>query len=206
MISVFARSRLRVAVVAMVVVATTATVFAFVARESGAQGGFPDRSSLPKKSIVENAAAFTRADLRLTVTPRGLANLPADVAPQAGTVRELVSDLGRGRIAVYAWPSGDGRVCFQTSLGSGGCQTDFFGDASLGVSDPDRVGAGLPAYVWGFVSDAVTGVNVVVDGKSRRAAIQNNVAFLELAADEYPDVIEFFTVRLKGGAVQTIEY
>ncbi|HEX7168595.1 MAG TPA: hypothetical protein VF230_16560 [Acidimicrobiales bacterium] len=205
MIHVFAQSRLR-AVVATVVVAATATILALVAHESGAQGGVPDRATLPQKPILENASAFVRADLRVTATPRAIANLPADVAPHEGTVRELVTGLGRGNIAVYAWPSADGRVCFQTSLGSGGCQTNFFGDASLGVSDPDRVGAGLPAYVWGFVSDAVSSVNVVVDGKSRRASIRNNVAFLELAEHEYPDVIEFFTVRLKGGTVQTIDY
>lgn len=203
--SYLAHSWLRIALMA-VVVAGTAAFLAFVARDSGAQTGAPDRASLARKPILDSVAALGRADLRVTATPNALANLPADVAPMAGTVRELAAGLGRGQIAVYAWPSGGGRICFQTSLGSGGCQTDFFGDASLGVSDPDRVGAGLPAYVWGFVSDAVASVNVVVDGQSRPAAIRNNVAFLELADGEHPSVIERFTVNLKGGSVQTIDY
>lgn len=167
---------------------------------------FSGHASLPRKPIVENAAAFARVDLRLTAIPSTLAKLPGDTAPKPGTVRELATGLGQGNMAVYAWPSGGDRICFQTSLGSGGCQTEFFGDASLAVSDPDRVGAGLPAYVWGLVSDAVIGVNVVVAGTSHPAVIRNNVAFFELEGDAHPSAVKYFTVSLKGGAIQTIDY
>lgn len=164
-----------------------------------------DALALP---AATNMAALQASATALMVLPNDLGGVPGTLRPAAGSVHRLLARSGGMAVDLDAWLTPGGRVCTQNSRGSGGCFDAFAPGEYFNatISDPDRVGAGAPVYVWGVVPDQVASVDVVVSGVRHPALVRDNAVFFELAdASVGPDAVERFVVTLDGGVQQTIE-
>lgn len=196
----------RVALVAVLaMVASVCAVAVLVTAGDAESNRSQDGAALP---AATNIAALGASATTLTALPEGLDTLPTGLRPLPGTVHRLLSRSDGAPFDLDAWHTDAGRVCKQTSRGSGGCFDAFAPGEYLSVtiSDSDRLGAGSPAHIWGVVPDVVAAVDVVISGTRHRALLKNNAVYLELPDSALlPEVVERFVVTLKGGGEQLIE-
>ena len=118
---------------------------------------------------------------RLTPSPE----VPLSLRPgalQVAQSHELMADVGLLHETFYALPTDKGAVCYFSTSGGGGCVTSF-------ESQPGRVAAFTyvpgelgksPAEVGGIAPDDVAKVDVLDNGESTPAVLQNNFFFLQL--------------------------
>lgn len=118
--------------------------------------------------------------------------------------RRLVTASGHWDASLYVVPTDRGWLCTalvvhspkgpNMSPGAGGCLSAFSdaSPASLRVFDPDGLNAGGPAIVASVVPADVESVDVVVNGVSARATIQDQAVLYELQDNKsYPEAIAF---------------
>jgi hypothetical protein len=155
-------------------------------------------SNIPARGM----AGLTRASTRLANTPAVLKTFPADMVPAAGTAHLLTS---WGDVSIYAWPKGANGVCVAHSGGGAGCFDTFRVPVNATVSDPDRVGAGHPLYVWGVTTNDVTSVDVIVSGVAHSAPVANN-AFVHVLADNTlgPEAVDGLIAHFADGSTQSL--
>ena len=165
--------------------------------------------SRPQTARDEAIAKRVRGDIaRLTASAEGL---PLSMLPggaQLDRVRVLLDNVGSHRYSIYAYTTTKGRVCSGLTNGPSGCLTGFAqaGPVDYSVGDPDWVGSGAPAVVWGLSPDHVTGVDIIVDGTARPAVMGNNAFFLEMSSEKTPpSSVEGLVVHFANGSAQLIE-
>jgi hypothetical protein len=155
-------------------------------------------SNVPARGM----AGLQRASTHLANTPAVLKTFPADMLPAAGNAHLLAS---RGDVSVYAWPHGASGVCIAHSGGGAGCFDTFRVPVNATMSDPDRLGAGHPLYVWGVTTDDVTSVDVIVSGVAHSAAVTNN-AFVYMLTDNTlgPEAVGGMVGHFADGSTQSL--
>jgi hypothetical protein len=121
------------------------------------------------------AAAFARSDDIL---------LPGEESgPAAGQLgRPLYSDTrlvgGTTGHGLYATPTTSGAVCTRVfPNGGGGCGLPGPHGVTLGWDDPAD---GSPGELYGMAGDDVRAVEIVLDGKHRTVAVENNAYLIEI--------------------------
>lgn len=119
-----------------------------------------------------------------------------------GQSRMLVADRS-GSAKIFGFPSDRGKLCYVVVEGPVGCEDEVGGShPSWGIYDPDAVGDGEPASVYGFVADKARNVNVVVDGVSTSAKLGRNAYYLQLpAATSIASLIE---IVYRDGSTESI--
>lgn len=147
-------------------------------------------------------AGLQRQSTQLSTTPAVLAAFPGDMAPQPGAAHILAS---HGDVSVYAWQQGTDSVCVAHSGGGGGCFETFYVPINATISDPDRLGAGHPLYVWGVTTNAVTSVEVVVSGVAHSVPVSNN-AFVYVLSDNTlgPEAVDGMVAHFADGTTQSL--
>jgi hypothetical protein len=129
-----------------------------------------------------------------TASPEVVNGIPEGLAP-VEEVHVLLSEVGEEGLTVAAWPSGQHAVCYKSSAGGAGCFDRFHEPFNWTISDPDQIGEGIPISVWGFVSDQVAAVSILVDGDEIPALVENNAVFVQLPdSATRPEGIEGFRV------------
>jgi hypothetical protein len=154
---------------------------------------------------MQGMSAMNRAETLVSNLPTLVDRLPGDMSAKPGTVRQLFSS-STSNFTLYAWQAekGDG-VCYVSTRAGGGCFARFLGPFNVSVTDFDRLGSGEPVIVSGPVRDDVVGVDVVADGKSYAATVENNVAFFQLPeASLLPSAVSRVTVRLSNGKTEDV--
>lgn len=163
----------------------------------------PDSATAPggaapsTRTALAEMSVFSRPQTEADVLPRRLSyRLNDEPCPALGHTdaycrgkavgqesRLLLSGLGARSAKLYAWPTGEGWVCYAWDAGAGGCTPNFAeGDlptAMIGI-DPDELGVGAPGVLVGIVPDDVVGVSVKVDGIEYSAVVGSNGFFFEL--------------------------
>jgi hypothetical protein len=133
------------------------------------------------------------------VSAEAVNGIPEELHP-TDQVHLLLDDVGHLGVTVAAWPSGEQAVCYKSSNGGGGCFDQFYEPFNWTVSDPDSLGEGKPIHVWGFVSDQVEAVSIVVGGDDIPALVENNTVFVELPdSATRPEDIEGFRISSVDG-------
>jgi hypothetical protein len=147
-------------------------------------------------------AGLQRPSTHLANTPAVLKTFPADMVPEAGSAHLLAS---RGDVSVYAWPYRASGVCIAHSGGGAGCFDTFRVPVNATMSDPDRVGAGHPLYVWGVTTNDVTNVDVLVSGVAHSTAVTNN-AFVYVVPDNTlgPEAVGGLVAHFADGSTQSL--
>jgi hypothetical protein len=123
-------------------------------------------------ATAEQAAGFQKQIGDLTPPPHGLVEwATGDLIPSKARI--LMSEVGSAHGTIYAIPTSKGRICSGLTGYSSGC-TDGFRDESGDVTT--TFGGGI---VWGLAPNQVTAIEVVVDGVSHAARLENNAYFYE---------------------------
>lgn len=159
-----------------------------------------------QEGAIHGMSAMTKPETRMLTVPALVSRLPGDMAARPGTVRRLLSGVGKSRFSLYAWPGANGEsVCYVSTGAGGGCFAEFLGPFNISITDFDQLGSGAPIIVSGPVRDDVVGVEIVVEGRSYQALVRNNVAFLELPdATSQPSDVERVTVTLNDGTTEDV--
>lgn len=160
----------------------------------------------PPTPAIDAMAAMSDPSLRAIHTPQVVSRLSGEMRAAPGTVRELVADLGRSDLTVWAWQQGASEgICLASTTGGGGCLDAFRRPFDVSISDHDTLGAGDPVAVWGPVTDDVVGVSVTANGKVGQAVISNNIAFFELSDGSlFPSAVEKVVAHLRDGTAVDI--
>lgn len=179
---------------------------------AAAQGGAFHPSPIPPVSLPAqaNVAALKTAP---SLTPWQLKELlaqapdltppasqPADWTPGQALMhqaRVLMTDVGRAKRTIYAYPTSRGRVCAVLTDYSSGCLDGFrdrFGDVDF------TYGRGI---VWGLVPNSVTAVDVYAAGVTQTARLENNVYFFEGGSPQQL-IVHFRDSTTKSVAIPTV--
>jgi hypothetical protein len=119
--------------------------------------------------------------------------------------RLLLVNLGSAKLAIYAWPTAKGSVCYLVAGLVGGCDkrlTDEYPVSVVG-GDPDAPGRGRPGIVAGLVTDDVVRVDVRAAGELHRAEVANNAYFVELPV--HAGAAEAILTRAHDGTTRTLD-
>ena len=96
-------------------------------------------------------------------------------------------------------------MCVAHSGGGAGCFDTFRVPVNGTISDPDRVGAGHPLYVWGVTTNSVASVDVIVSGVAHSAPVTNN-AFVYVLPDNMlgPEAVGRLVAHFADGGTQSL--
>jgi len=154
----------------------------------------------PNTSAVAQATGAT-AEQKAFQSEIGDLTLPSNAPPEWATgnlvpsqARALMTDVGSMHGTIYAIPTSKGRVCSGLSGYSSGC-TDGFRDILGDITT--TFGSGV---VWGLAPNQVVAIDVVVDGVSHSARLENNAYFFEGGNPQ--QLIVYF----KDGTRKTVSY
>jgi hypothetical protein len=126
-----------------------------------------------------NIGALRSEQTRLAGIPTELREMIPELRPDVGTVHVL------GRGAAFAWEK-PGRICLWEALVDG-CLGQVSRPLNIVVGDPDLVGSGRPARVYGIATDEVASVTVKLDdGRSVTADATENFYDVDLPDDVAP--------------------
>lgn len=97
--------------------------------------------------------------------------------PLLGAARDLSRGLGSGDDTITAFPTGNGAVCYEIRA-AGSCSRL---DNDLGFTFSILYTRDGGTRVFGIVSDDVRQIDVVIDGATHRAVIDNSAFYYQLS-------------------------
>lgn len=214
--------RRRTAIVAALVAAVAVAGIAYAAGEMPAPSSSAAAPETPL-SPLETLAAFQRsatpAERALSREPKIRAAVvqltdddPAVPAEfRAGAARKdlrvLLSELGTGGRAIYAFTTAKNRVCLGLTDFTSGCYSGLPLGAAVDVTvgDPDAEGSGEPPLVWGLARNDVRRIDVEVGGQTYPATFARNAYFFQLTDSSVStSAITAVVVKRADGTVQRI--
>jgi hypothetical protein len=200
-------------VAGLVVIASLTFGVVMAAALLGVFDGVAKAGDLP--AAAQQMSVFKAAPVQDNVLPKAITQARDRLVTKGGLgsvmpneTRLLGTNLGRNRVATYAFPATGGAVCEvvaeRTSVAmcvpSG---LEGFDGLEGGVAWGIYSGEGVPQTVYGLASDAVGGVNVVVDGLPYEATLARNNFFWQAEAGVTRESIQALVVRqVDGGDVR----
>lgn len=212
----------RAAAAATIAIAAVAAVSVAAAVTSDDPSVSPVPLATPL-SPLESLAAFrdpaTAADARLSRQPFIRDAIAQLTAPDAGAppefhpgtprndLRVLLSGLGEGGRAIFAFTTSKSRTCLGLTGFTSGCYAGLPLGASVDITvgDPDDEGSGEGALVWGIARNDVRAVEVEVGSGHHAATLGRNAYFFQLTDASLPtSAITAVIVHREDGVTQRL--
>jgi hypothetical protein len=162
-----------------------------------------DRGQGAAEAKLLNDPTTKRIIGALTQAPSGVANELLAGSAITSQFRVALDGLGVAHRSIYFFRTDTGGTCAGLTGLSAGCYTQLpvgvHADSTL--ADPDYLGTGDPAIVWGITRNDVKSVDVILNGTARPAVTGNNAYFFE-APDATTPLSAFTEIRvtLQSGA------
>ena len=175
------------AIIALVVAAFGSSAASL--KNSTTTSGAEAPSAAPLAVLERPMERQDQLSAALAASVKGLEGTAGDISESLrpgrlvlGESRLLQTRLGGRGAALYAIPSGKGRICYALSTGPQSCIADFTASdpVSWSIVDYDGYGRGEPTGVFGLAPNNVVAVDAVGGGNSVSAEVLNNSYFVEM--------------------------